>query len=70
VLEEEMLKPSKRGPRLLCLFLLGLLAFNYPLLAIVNVNATVFGVPLLYAYLFLAWGSLIALVAWVVEKSD
>ena len=64
------MKASKRGPRLLCLFLLGMLVFNYPLLAIFNVNATVYGVPLLYAYLFFAWALLIGLVAWVVEKTE
>jgi hypothetical protein len=52
------------------LFLLGCLLFNYPLLDIFDVRATVLGVPLLYAYLFAAWASLIALVAYVVERTD
>jgi hypothetical protein len=52
------------------LFLLGCLFFNYPLLALFNVRATVFGIPLLYAYLFAAWGLLIALVAVVMERGD
>jgi hypothetical protein len=29
--------------------------------------ATLFGVPLVFAYLFLVWAMLIALMAWVVE---
>jgi hypothetical protein len=29
-----------------------------------------FGVPILYAYFFLAWGALIALMALVVESRD
>jgi hypothetical protein len=44
--------------------------FNYPLLALFNVRATAFGIPLLYAYLFFAWALLIALVAAVMESAD
>jgi hypothetical protein len=61
---------SRKGPRLAALFLLGCLLFNYPLLALFNVRATILGVPLLYAYLFFAWALLIALVAIVVEAPD
>jgi uncharacterized membrane protein len=50
------------------LFLLGCVLFNYPLLVLFNRPADVFGVPLLYAYLFLAWGGLIGLLAWVIER--
>jgi hypothetical protein len=65
-----MTKSSRKGPRLAALFLLGCLLFNYPLLALFNVRATILGVPLLYAYLFFAWALLIALVAIVVEAPD
>ena len=57
------------GQRLAALCLFGLLLFNFPLLAVFNVQATVFGIPLLYAYFFVAWGSLIALMALVIERS-
>ena len=57
-----------RGQRLVALCLLGLLLFNYPLLAVFNVQATLFGIPVLYAYFFLAWGALIALMAFVIER--
>ena len=57
-----------RGARLACLFMLGVLLFNYPLLALFNVQGRIFGVPVLYAYIFLAWGLLIALVALVMER--
>ena len=56
-----------RGQRLVALCLLGLVLFNYPLLAVFNVRATLFGIPLLYAYFFVAWGALIALMALVIE---
>ena len=65
-----MSKPDRKGPRLVGLFLLGCLLFNFPLLALFNVRATVLGIPMLYAYLFVAWGLLIALVAAVVERPD
>ena len=65
-----MAKPSRRGERLIGLFLLGCLLFNFPLLALFNVQATVFGIPMLYTYLFVAWGLLIALVAVIMERRD
>ena len=59
-----------RAVRLACLFLLGCLLFNYPLLALFNVRATVLGVPVLYAYIFIAWAILIALVAALMELGE
>jgi hypothetical protein len=59
-----------RGQRLAALCLLGLVLFNYPLLAVFNVQGTLFGIPVLYAYFFLAWGALIALMALVIERGD
>jgi|EndMetStandDraft_4_1072995.scaffolds.fasta_scaffold510711_2 hypothetical protein len=57
-----------RAARLACLFMLGVLLFNYPMLALFNVQGRVFGVPVLYAYLFAVWALLIALVAVVMER--
>ncbi|HUP97502.1 MAG TPA: hypothetical protein VM073_06165 [Usitatibacter sp.] len=65
-----MLKSSRKGQRLVGVFLLGCLLFNYPMLVLFNVRATFLGVPVLYAYLFAAWALLIALVAFVVERTD
>jgi hypothetical protein len=59
-----------RGQRLAALCLLGLVLFSYPLLAVFNVQGTVFGIPVLYAYFFVAWAALIALMALVVERPD
>jgi hypothetical protein len=44
--------------------------FNYPILALFNLPSSVLGIPVLYAWIFLAWGVLIALMAWVVEKRE
>ena len=65
-----MAKPSRRGERLAGLFLLGCLLFNFPLLAMFNARATIAGVPVLYAYLFLAWALLIVLAAAIMERHD
>jgi hypothetical protein len=50
----------------LCMF--GMLLFNYPILALFNVSGTLFGVPVLYAYVFIAWGALIASMAYLAES--
>ena len=59
-----------RGQRLAALCLLGLALFSYPVLAVFNIHAMVAGIPLLYAYFFVAWGALIALIALVIERPD
>lgn len=56
-----------KGQRLVALFLLGCLLFNYPLLYLFNVGDRIFGIPLSYAYIFGAWALLIALMALVAE---
>ena len=58
---------STTTARLVALFLLGGVLFGYPLLAVFNVSGTVLGVPVLYAYMFVAWAALVALVAVVVR---
>jgi len=57
-----------KSQRFIALCMLGLLLFNYPILALFNVTGTVFGVPLLYAYIFIAWGALIAMMAYVAAR--
>jgi hypothetical protein len=59
-----------KAQRLVALCMLGLLLFNYPILALFNVPATVFGIPVLYAYVFAAWSLLTACMALVVETGD
>jgi hypothetical protein len=57
-----------RESRFIALCMLGLVLLNFPVLALFNVDATVLGVPLLYAYLFAAWALLIGLMAYVAER--
>lgn len=61
-------KRGIRGQRMICIFLLGVALFNFPILAVFNVRATLFGVPMLFAYLFLAWAVLILLMYLAIER--
>jgi len=63
-----MITPSIKGQRLTALFLLGCLLFNDPVLSLFSNGTDIFGIPLLYAYIFTAWAALIALIALVIEK--
>jgi hypothetical protein len=58
------------GPRLVAVFLLGLVLLNYPVLVLFARDATVAGIPLLYAYVFVAWVVIVALMAVVVERAQ
>jgi hypothetical protein len=57
-----------KGQRLIGLCLLGFVLFNYPILALFNLPTSVFGIPVLYAWIFFAWAVLIAAMAWVIER--
>lgn len=57
-----------KSRRFVALCMLGMLLFNFPILALFNVPGTLFGVPVLYAYIFIAWAALIAVMAFVAER--
>ncbi|MBF0268553.1 MAG: hypothetical protein HQL44_08170 [Alphaproteobacteria bacterium] len=59
-----------RETRLAGIFLLGMGLFLPPWLSIFNRDETVFGIPLLYLYLFLAWGALIILIARALSRGQ
>lgn len=63
-----MVHRPAQAQRLVALFVLGWLLFGYPLLSLFNAPGTVWGIPILYAYLFSAWGLLILLMLLVVEQ--
>jgi len=65
-----MIRPTLKGQRLVALFLLGCLMFNYPLLSLFAGDARVWGIPLIYVYLFAAWGLLIGAMALIIEIRD
>jgi hypothetical protein len=62
------MRPGIKAQRLVALFLLGCLLFNYPLLYLFNRGGEILGIPVLYAYIFTSWGVLIALLAVVIER--
>ena len=57
-----------KGQRLAALFLLGCLLLDYPIFSLFQGPSHIFGVPLLYAYVFFAWALLIACMAIVVQR--
>ncbi|MGD8368831.1 MAG: hypothetical protein PVG78_14425 [Desulfobacterales bacterium] len=58
-----MTGPAAKARRLVGLFLLGAVLFNYPILSLVNRDSLLFGIPILYLYLFGVWAVLILLIA-------
>ena len=59
---------AAKTARFAAAFILGVLLFNFPVLALFNLPGMLFGVPLLYLYIFAAWALLIALMALVAER--
>jgi hypothetical protein len=65
-----MANRAVQAQRLVALFVLGWLLFSFPLLSLFNTGGTVFGIPVLYAWLFGVWAALIAVMVFVVERSN
>ncbi|HTP96387.1 MAG TPA: hypothetical protein VMK05_11080 [Burkholderiales bacterium] len=65
-----MVKSSISSQRLIAVFLLGCILFNYPLLSLFSGDQHVFGVPLLFVFLFASWVFLIVLMALITEVLD
>jgi len=64
-----MIRSGIKGQRFVAVFLFGCVAFNFPLLYLFNTRGTLFGIPVLYAYIFIAWAMLIVLLMLVAERS-
>jgi len=58
-----MTPKARKNKRLVGLFLLGCVLFNYPLLSLFNLKTMIFGVPMLFFYIFSGWTLLILLAA-------
>lgn len=65
-----MIGTTLKGQRLVALFLLGCLLFNFPLLALFTGDTRILGVPLIYCYVFAAWIAIIALMAMIIERRE
>ena len=64
-----MPESKRQNERLIVMPILGIIALNYPLLSLFSQVKLLFGVPVLYLYLFLVWFIFIALIAVIMEKS-
>jgi hypothetical protein len=51
-----------KNKRLVSLFLLGWILFNFPLLSLFNKTVFWFGIPVLYVFIFISWGIIIFLM--------
>jgi TRAP-type C4-dicarboxylate transport system permease small subunit len=57
-----MVFEMQKRPTLIVLFFIGVILFNYPVLSLFSdAKQEIFGIPLLYAYVFTAWALLIIL---------
>ena len=57
-----------KGARLIATAALAMLLFNFPFVGVFDSTTLVAGAPLIWVYLFVVWGLLIALVAWIVRS--
>lgn len=62
-----MPRSGRRNERMTFLFVVGLLVFNPPLLLMFDTTDSIFGLPVLYVYLFLSWAFLVGLAALSME---
>ena len=53
--------------RLVGLFLLGFVLFNYPVISLFNLNKFWFGIPILYLYVFGVWLILVLLIVLITK---
>ncbi len=58
----------RRRDRLIGLFLLAMVLLDPPVLLLFGGGATLFGLPVLYLYLFAAWLAIIVAIAWIAER--
>lgn len=52
------------------LFVFGLLAFNYPVLSAVNRLSMLWGIPVLFLYVFVVWFLVIVAMAFSVKQTS
>lgn len=56
---------SVKNKRLVGLFLLGCILFNYPILHLFNLEYFYLGLPLIYLYMFAVWSVLIISIVFI-----
>jgi hypothetical protein len=62
-----MNKSTVKKQRLVAIFVIGCLLFNYPLLSLFSTETLLWGFPVLYIYVFISWLLLIGLLIGIIE---
>jgi hypothetical protein len=63
-----MMRRGLARQRLVAVFLTAALLFNYPVLFLFDRPEAFLGLPIFYVYIFVVWGAVIAVIAWIVER--
>ena len=58
---------NRKGMKLVGVFFLGCIFFNYPIMSLFNGDAFVYGLPLFFVCLFSGWAVIIFLIFVIVE---
>ena len=61
-------QPKKRPIQLLLIAILLMVVLNFPLLSIANKPILIAGIPLLYLYIFIWWGTIVLLAGIIVHR--
>jgi len=59
---------KRQKERLVVMLIIGVIALNYPLLSLASRLRLLFGIPVLYLYLFAVWSLFILFLALILEK--
>lgn len=59
---------KRQNERLVVILVIGIIALNYPLIALFSRVQVLFGIPILYLYIFTIWSMLIVCIALILEK--
>ncbi|MBS9522672.1 hypothetical protein KIH41_07905 [Litoribacter ruber] len=62
------MKTNRKNQFLVVLFLMGMVALNYPVLSIYNVQSTLAGIPVLYFMVFSNWILLIGFTLLIISR--
>jgi uncharacterized membrane protein len=61
---------NRKNERLVGVFIVGIIVLNYPVLSLFSKVKLVFGIPLLYLFLFLVWAIFILCMALILERRE
>jgi len=63
-----MPESKRRHEQLIGMLIVAVIALNYPMLSMFSKIKLIFGIPVLYFYLFLVWAVFILCMALILEK--